>query len=49
MHGSQIRQVMLYIKIEYARITTKVAEQDNRQTDGVETGGNSQAINHSAL
>jgi hypothetical protein len=41
MRGSQIRQVMLSTKIEYARITTRAAFQDNRRADGIETDGNS--------
>ena len=49
MCSSQIRQVLLSTKIEYARITTKVSEQDNRRADGIETDGNSQAINHGAF
>jgi hypothetical protein len=49
MCSSQIRQVLLSTKIEYARITTKVFEQDNRRADGIETDGNSQAINHGAF
>ena len=49
MRSSQIRQVLLSTKIEYARITTKVFEQDNRRADGIETDGNSQAINHGAF
>jgi len=49
MRSSQFRQVLLSTKIEYARIANKAAEQDNRRADGVETDGNSQAINYGAF